>query len=175
MAIDENGAVKLWDLSEYKSIFTAASFKNSRGSSCCIAKDDGSLVTGWRDGFIRAYETTGRVLWEIANAHRGSVTSLYCDANYILSGGEDGAVRVWARTTRKLLIQFNGKINKHSQIMLRLKERHRVFVPRLAEALLNPLLLYGQNYLYLRFETREESQWSLNQEWSTLWHELEER
>ena len=48
-------------------------------------------------------------MWEIANAHRGSVSSVYADANYILTGGEDGAVRVWARTTRKLLIQFNGK------------------------------------------------------------------
>jgi WD40 repeat protein len=113
MAIDENGAVKLWDLSEYKSIFTANTGKNSRGSSCCIAKDDSSIITGWRDGFIRSYDTSGRVLFEIANAHRGAVTSLYCDANYILSGGEDGAVRVWARTTRKLLIQFNGKIIKH--------------------------------------------------------------
>ena len=36
------------------------------------------------------------------------MTSVYADANYILSGGEDGAVRVWSRTTRKLLIQFNG-------------------------------------------------------------------
>jgi len=109
LAIDENGAVKLWDLSEYKSIFTTTATKNSRGSSCCLAKDDGSVVTGWRDGFIRCYETSGRVLWEIANAHRGAVTCVYCDANYILSGGEEGAVRVWARTTRKLLIQFNGK------------------------------------------------------------------
>ena len=47
--------------------------------------------------------------WEIANAHRGSVTSLYVDANYILSGGQDGAVRIWARQNKKLLIQFNGK------------------------------------------------------------------
>lgn len=66
MAIDENGAVKLWDLSEYKSLFTANAIKNSRGSSCCIAKDDNSIVTGWRDGFIRCYDTYGRVLWEIA-------------------------------------------------------------------------------------------------------------
>jgi cilia- and flagella-associated protein 52 len=108
LAIDENGAVKLWDLSEYKSIFTSLPLKNGRGSACCIAKDDNTMVTGWRDGFIRCYESSGRIIWEIAQAHRGSVTSLYVDANYILSGGEDGAVRVWARTTRKLLIQFNG-------------------------------------------------------------------
>ena len=98
----------MWDLSEYKSVFTALPPKPIKGSSCCIAADDYSIVTGWRDGFIRAYEyASGRVLWEIANAHRGSVTTLYADANYILSGGEDGAVRVWARTTKKLLIQFN--------------------------------------------------------------------
>jgi len=101
--------VKVWDLSEYKSIFTGVVNKNSRGSSCCIASDDGSIVTGWRDGFIRCFDPSGRILWEISSAHRGSITSLYADANYILSGGEDGAVRVWARINRKLLIQFNGK------------------------------------------------------------------
>lgn len=109
LSIDENGAVKMWDLSEYKSVFTGFVSKNSHGSSCCIAGDDGSIVSGWRDGFIRCFDNTGRVLWEIASAHRGAVTSIYADANYILSGGEDGAVRVWARTNRKLLIQFNGK------------------------------------------------------------------
>jgi WD40 repeat protein len=109
LSIDDNGSVKMWDLSEYKSLFTGVVNKNSKGSSCCIAGDDGSIVTGWRDGFVRCFEGTGRVMWEISGAHRGSVTSLYCDANYLLSGGEDGAVRVWSRTNRKLLIQFNGK------------------------------------------------------------------
>ena len=105
LSIDENGAVKMWDLSEYKSVFTAYPGKTSKGTSCCIAADDLSIVTGWRDGFVRCYDpANSRTLWEIANAHRGAVTQVYCDANYILSGGEDGAVRVWARTTRKLLI-----------------------------------------------------------------------
>jgi len=35
------------------------------------------------------------------------VTSVYADGNYILSGGEEGAVRVWGRINRKLLIQFH--------------------------------------------------------------------
>ena len=52
----------------------------------------GRQVTGWRDGFVRAYDPgSGGVLWEIANAHRGAVTSLYADANYVLSGGQEGA------------------------------------------------------------------------------------
>jgi WD40 repeat protein len=60
-------------------------------------------------GFIRCYDpATKTQVWEIANAHRGAVTAVYADENYILSGGEDGAVRVWARTNKKFLIQFNG-------------------------------------------------------------------
>ncbi len=40
LSIDDNGAVKMWDLSEYKSVFTALPGKASKGSSCCIAVDD---------------------------------------------------------------------------------------------------------------------------------------
>jgi len=60
-------------------------------------------------------------LWEVANAHRGAITAIYADANYILSGGEEGAVRVWARANRKLLIQFNGKFTNFIQILLTIK------------------------------------------------------
>ena len=87
LSIDENGATKIWDLSEYKSIFTGTTGKMNSGSSCCIALDDDSIVTGWRDGFIRCFNQQGQIIWEMANAHRGSVTSIYVDANYILSGG----------------------------------------------------------------------------------------
>ena len=128
LCIDENGAVKVWDLSEYKSLLTILPGKMTKGSSCCFSKDDGSILTGWRDGFVRCYEPgQGGLMWEIANAHRGSVSSVYADANYILTGGEDGAVRVWARTTRKLLIQFNGKTWK--LMNFRSKEGYSEFVP----------------------------------------------
>lgn len=97
-------------MSEYRSVFTGSTGKQNSGSSCCIALDDDSIVTGWRDGFIRAFDRTSQsIIWEVANAHRGAITSLYVDANYILSGGQDGAVRVWARANRKLLIQFNDQ------------------------------------------------------------------
>lgn len=105
VSIDGNGTFKVWDLSEYKAVFSANSGKLSQGSSCSIALDDESLITGWRDGFVRCYERgIGQPIWEIANAHRGAVTAVYVDGNYILTGGEDGAVRVWARINRKLLI-----------------------------------------------------------------------
>jgi cilia- and flagella-associated protein 52 len=99
VAIDETGCVKRWDLSEYKSTFSGGPPKNCRAHCCAIAKDDGTVMTGWADGFLRCFDSVGRkaMLWEIAGAHRGAITSVYADSNYILTGGQDGAVRVWSR------------------------------------------------------------------------------
>jgi len=107
-AIDESGALKVWDLSEYKCQVTMMPSKVTGGVSCCIAKDDQCIITGWRDGFLRCFDMNKRAqMWEVANAHRGAITSIYADSNYILTGGQDGAVRVWQRQSRKLLTQFN--------------------------------------------------------------------
>ena len=66
---------------------------------------------GYRDGFLRCFDTINAKaqLWDVSQAHRGAVTAIYADQNYILTGGQDGAVRIWNRQTRQLLIQFNGK------------------------------------------------------------------
>jgi WD40 repeat protein len=58
VSIDENGSVKIWDLSEYKSVFTGTTGRINSGSSSCISLDDDSIVTGWRDGFIRCFDRT---------------------------------------------------------------------------------------------------------------------
>lgn len=111
VAIDEHGMLKLWDLGDYKPVLTLSAPKAVAGVCCTIAKDDGTVITGWRDGFLRCFDVKQRraQIWEVANAHRGAITSVYADANYILTGGEDGAVRVWSRSVRQLLVQFNGK------------------------------------------------------------------
>lgn len=98
-AIDESGALKVWDLSEYRCHITLMPAKVVGGVSCHIAKDDNNLIiTGWRDGFLRGFDYARRAqVWEIANAHRGAITRVYADQNYILTGGMDGAVRVWQR------------------------------------------------------------------------------
>ena len=101
LSADETGALKMWDLSEYKCLFTGAPARASPASTLCFARDDNTTLVGYRDGCIRGFDTISAKaqLWEISNAHRGAVTALYADANYILSGGQDGAVRVWNRKT----------------------------------------------------------------------------
>lgn len=60
----------------------------------------------------------------MAGAHRGAVTTVYADSNYILTGGQDGAVRVWQRGTRKLLIQFNDQSKDIVSLFPDLQEAH---------------------------------------------------
>jgi WD40 repeat protein len=43
--------------------------------------------------------------WSIPT-HRGNVNCIYVDGNYIITGGEDGVVRIWGRKTRELIIQL---------------------------------------------------------------------
>lgn len=89
VAIDEVGCLKRWDLSEYKSTFIGFPPKACQGFCVAVAKDDGSVLTGWQDGFLRCYDTVTRkaLLWEITGAHRGAITAIYADSNYILTGG----------------------------------------------------------------------------------------
>ena len=68
------------------------------------------MITGWTDGFIRAFAITKHAyspqLWEMANAHNGPISTVFVDQNYIISGGEDGLVRIWSRKIRKLCYQI---------------------------------------------------------------------
>ncbi len=108
---DAAGALKMWDLSDYKCSYTGFPTRQSVATRVFFTKDDNTVLVGYEDGFLRCYDTINAKaqLWEVAQSHRGSVTAIYADANYILTGGQDGAIRVWNRRTRQMLIQFNGK------------------------------------------------------------------
>jgi len=60
VTIDENGALKRWDLSEYKSTYTGTTAKSIAGCAVFVAKDDQTVLTGWRDGFLRCFDTHDR-------------------------------------------------------------------------------------------------------------------
>ena len=98
----------MWDLGEYKVAYSIQPEFKSAGTAICIAEDM-TIIGGWRNGFMRCYDPRVKQLaWEIPNAHKGGINTIYADANYVLSGGDDGPIRVWARQTRQLLIQLAG-------------------------------------------------------------------
>ena len=45
----------MWDLSEYKSTFTGYPAK-ATGASCCFYSQDGTVLVGYKDGFLRCFD-----------------------------------------------------------------------------------------------------------------------
>lgn len=60
--------------------------------------DGKSIISGWDDGKIRAFlPQSGKLFYVIENAHNNGVTAVTTtnDCTRIVSGGEQGEVRVW--------------------------------------------------------------------------------
>lgn len=84
----------------------------------------GVTVCRWEDGFVRCHDVSSltRQLWTLANAHRNGVQSLsaYVPAGagaaggggslrFFVSGGGDGAVRVWRLDNREMITQVSSR------------------------------------------------------------------
>jgi WD40 repeat protein len=79
--IDNEGAILVWDGEEIIVKNKCNLWGKSLVGKTVTFTDDGLVVGGWEDGFLRAFEggkAKNAVLkWEIANAHRGNVTTLF--------------------------------------------------------------------------------------------------
>ena len=66
----------------------------------------------------------------IPNAHRGAVMSVaaHSDASlsYLLSGGSDGSVRVWALRSREMMLQFVEHQKAVTQVLVDVKSPNLV-------------------------------------------------
>lgn len=126
LVVDTAGFARIWDSSDYTVIFRSGPSSRAEGTSCAVG-DDGSVLTGWKDGFIRCYDaSTSQLRWEIQNAHRGAVTSVFMNQNYILSGGEDGSLRIWGRQNHQLLTQFSDNRRAVTRVMPDVLQPHLV-------------------------------------------------
>ncbi|KRW99659.1 WD40-repeat-containing domain [Pseudocohnilembus persalinus] len=113
VTIDAQGYIFVWDNNELNVITKCVKngFNKSQGLCVTIANDDGTVIAGYDDGFVKCFQITNQnyspFLWEMVNCHKGGVTSIYADENYILTGGRDGQVRIWSRVARQLLQQIS--------------------------------------------------------------------
>ncbi|ORZ35673.1 quinon protein alcohol dehydrogenase-like superfamily [Catenaria anguillulae PL171] len=102
-------------------------------SKCLVFKRDGkSLISGWTDGKIRAFgPQSGRLQWEIHDAHKKCVTALAvtdmdpADGSYrIVSGGEDGQVRIWRITRHKQTLENAMKEHKGTVTCIKIRKNN---------------------------------------------------
>merc|ERR1712166_1598024 len=99
-----DGNVRVWDLSDYGVL---TNIVTPCAATCCAFTMEDELVVGCSDGSLRCYAATdGVALWDIPNAHSKAVTRVAVTPECFLSGGEDGALRLWLKSSRRMLGQF---------------------------------------------------------------------
>lgn len=81
-SIDNTGLLTMWDLNDLIMITRCLPTGNKKIKGYSLSfTDDKAIAGGWEDGFIRCYDITktkfAPLKWEIANAHRGFVSSLF--------------------------------------------------------------------------------------------------
>uniref|UniRef100_A0A7S1ADC4 Guanine nucleotide-binding protein subunit beta-like protein n=1 Tax=Noctiluca scintillans TaxID=2966 RepID=A0A7S1ADC4_NOCSC len=109
------GEVFLVDLSDYLPVTVAIA--KSGACSAVFSSTWAEIVVGYDDGFVRAWSTNGGQLWQ-THAHRGGVCVVKESADFIVTGGQDFAVRFWHRSTRELLATFTNHRKPVSDLIL---------------------------------------------------------
>ena len=127
----KSGNLRVWDVSDYACLASTTA-SGSPGSvaavtSLCLADGDRLLISGWDDGFVRCHDvpSLSRQMWSIPSAHRGGVRTIasHSDASlqYFVTGGADGAIRVWRLSTRELVTQYTEHLKGVSRVLVDVK------------------------------------------------------
>ncbi|KAG5190579.1 quinon protein alcohol dehydrogenase-like superfamily [Tribonema minus] len=142
-AASADGALRVWDLCSYgvvsapRALAAAARGGGGGGGGARAAAlslawlGGGAVVAGWSGGGVACYDAaSGAELWAIATAHRGAVTAVAVQLDaavaYLLTGSEDGEVRVWSLRTRALMAQFAEHKRGVSAVAVDVALPHRV-------------------------------------------------
>lgn len=120
----ENGEIKVWDLADYTCL-SVLRYPKSGAVRCITVIDANQVLSGWQDGSIRCTSTDGRLHWSIPTAHRDATTSIAAHIDpalqYFVSGGGDGAIRVWKYSNRELIMQYTEHRKGISKVLIDIK------------------------------------------------------
>jgi len=98
--------LKLWDLSDYRSVGEVREFKVRKRGTALAFGADAQILCGFDDGSMVCYKiekTELTMAWRMSAAHRGRVNSLkvLSERAMVLSGGDDGLLNIWSVCTGK--------------------------------------------------------------------------
>ncbi|KAF3307605.1 hypothetical protein TWF173_002688 [Orbilia oligospora] len=100
--------IKIWDIENGNCMRTLSG--HTRGLACIqLSEDCQTVVSGGNDQSIRVWDVdSGHLRYEIRDAHKSLVRSLYLDSQNerIISGSYDQSVRVWDLKEGKSLLNF---------------------------------------------------------------------
>lgn len=111
--VDDNGNLYQFDLNDFNVIGFVPANDDENANSVNVPKatsvfigDDQTIFLGYSSGSLKNFTNDLSIKLFDIPAHRGNVNCIYVDGNYILTGGEDGIVRVWTRKNHELIIQI---------------------------------------------------------------------
>jgi len=116
--LNENGVVRVWDLANYAVLVEARPKRNDEGTCLVFDESEDVLIAGYASGAVRAFHSvkgswdSGREAWEIAMAHRDGVSSVCETSLFYATGGRQGGVRLWSRSSKTQLFEFSDHISK---------------------------------------------------------------
>ncbi len=94
-------------------MLTLLSVVQGAGHPCGVGYSLDFVMTGWEDGSLRCFNSdSGDLLFNVADAHRGGVSSFCISKNerFTVSGGNQGEVRVWEMRSRELVSDLKEHI-----------------------------------------------------------------
>ncbi|KRX10889.1 WD40-repeat-containing domain [Pseudocohnilembus persalinus] len=121
-----DGTIRLWDIQQ-DYLVTTRCMQNNAGPPLCMVYNDEIILSGWQDGKIRLFSTeSGKLIWQIDNAHKGGVTSICMAKNlkFFVSGGQEGEVRVWEMKSREMVSHLKEHTSKVTKVRLTKDEMH---------------------------------------------------
>jgi cilia- and flagella-associated protein 52 len=118
-----DGTIRLWDANDYsvKARCVNAQAQIAGVFPKCSLFTDEVILSGWSDGKIRAYRVdNNEQLWQIDNAHKGGVTAIALSHNnkFIVSGGEEGEIRVWEIRSRELISHLKEHTSRVTKVQI---------------------------------------------------------
>ncbi|KAJ3300742.1 Cilia- and flagella-associated protein 52 [Borealophlyctis nickersoniae] len=123
--------IRIWNAKTSQEMLRIA-VPNLECKCVTFKKDGSSLISGWNDGKIRAFgPQSGRLQYEINDAHKPGVTALAVTDPYnqygdfrIVSGGEDGQVRVWRVTRQVRVLECAMKEHKGTVTCVKIRKNN---------------------------------------------------
>eukprot|EP00002_Diphylleia_rotans_P013043 TRINITY_DN253_c0_g1_i1.p1 TRINITY_DN253_c0_g1~~TRINITY_DN253_c0_g1_i1.p1 ORF type:complete len:608 (-),score=132.32 TRINITY_DN253_c0_g1_i1:424-2247(-) len=117
------GDVRVWNSRTLKELLRIQ-VPNLECNCAAFFRDGTGIISGWSDGRIRVfYPQSGKLMYVINDAHPKGVTAVAAtsDCRRIISGGNDGSVRVWSVSKEKQVMETSMKEHKGAVSSIQVK------------------------------------------------------